>query len=175
MSAVPGNILDFSQWGGSNYDPLASYDTLQTDYSVRPLSYGVPNNVVNTPRSDGVTWSGVLNGVSSTADTLLQTFGKVYQINSSIENAKYSQQVTNAQLENQRASTLGGLELQKTAIDANLQIEKARAGRATKDAITQANSGGAGFVVPPVSKTNQMYLIGGVVIIGALIFFKGKK
>ena len=168
--------LDLSGFGGDGNDPavMGWGDTQSTDYSVAPLSDGVPDNVVNVPRSDGITFNGILAGVSSTADSLLNTFGKVYQLQSNVENAKFQRTVNSANMELKQAQTMGTIDIQKAAIDANLAIEKARAARATNDALAQVNSGSAGFIVQS-GKITPMMILGGLAVIGAVLYFRKGK
>jgi hypothetical protein len=163
MSAVPDNILDFGTW-----------DTLGTDLPTYPLSNGSPSNVVDVPRSSGISWDGILSGVNATADSLLNTFGKVYQIQSSVENAKFQRVVNEANQSLKMAQTMGTIDIQRASIDANVAIEKARASRATNDAIAQVNSGAAGYVVQ-TGKISPMLIIGGALIVGAALFFRKGK
>jgi hypothetical protein len=163
-------------FGGSGSDPsvMGWGNTQATDYSINPLSDGVPANVVDVSRSDGITWDGVLSKVSATADSLFSTFGKVYQLNSNVENEKFQRMVNEANRELKRAETMGTLDIKRAQIDANLAIEKARAGRATSDAITQMNSGVAGFVTVPGKIPTGMVLLG-VAALGAAIYFSRGK
>lgn len=163
MSAVPENILDFGTW-----------DTLGTDLPVYPLSNGAPSNVVDTPRSDGITWDGILSGVSATADALTNTFGKIYQIQSGVENAKFQRVVNEANQSLKVAQTMGSLDIQRASIDANVAIEKARAARATGDAMAQINSGAAGYVLQG-GKISPMMIILGLAGIGAVLYLRKGK
>ena len=163
MSAVPENILDFGTW-----------DTLGTDLPTVPLSNGSPSNVVDTPRSDGITWDGILSGVNATADSLLNTFGKVYQIQSNVENAKFQRVVNEASQSLKVAQTMGSLDIQRASIDANVAIEKARAARATGDAMAQINSGAAGYVLQS-GKISPMMIILGLAGIGAVLYLREGK
>lgn len=137
-------MLDFSNDAGDNWG--LPVDTQSTDYSTAPLSDGSPANYVDVDRSDGVTFGGFLNGVQATASTLFDTFGKVYSLQSKAEDVKFTRQVQSAQMDLQRATALGGLDVQRAAIDANNAIEKARAQRAVNDEMARVNSGSAGFV-----------------------------
>jgi hypothetical protein len=168
--------LDFSGFGGAGNDPsvMGWGDTQDTDYSTAPLSSGLPANVVDTPRSDGITFDGILSGVSATADTLFNTFGKIYSLQSSVENAKFQRTVNAANLELKQAQTMGSIDIQRAAIDANLAIEKARAARATNDALTQVNSGSAGFIVQN-GKISPLMILGGLALIGGLVYFRRGK
>ena len=173
MSAVPGNILSFSDFGGSGNDPsvMGWGDTQSTDYSTNPIGYGVPDNTVNAPRSDGVTWTGVLGGVESTANNLLNTFSKVYQLQSTVENAKFNQTIQASQLDLQRSQALGSLEVQRANVDASKTIALAQAKRQTADAISRTETGST-FI----SKVNTPYLmIAGVIGIAAVVYFMGVK
>lgn len=163
MSAVPENILDFGTW-----------DTLGTDLPTAALSNGSPSNVVDTPRSDGITWDGILSGVNATADSLLNTFGKVYQIQSNVENAKFQRVVNEANQSLKVAQTMGSLDIQRASIDANVAIEKARAARATGDAMAQINSGAAGYVLQG-GKISPMMIILGIAGIGAVLYLRKGK
>jgi hypothetical protein len=169
--------FNFSGFGGASNDPaVMGWNTTQeTDYSTNPLSSGLPSNVVEAPRSNGVTFSGILDGVSATADSLFKTFGKVYQLQSDVEDAKFQRVVNEANMDLKRAQTMGTLDIQRATIDANIAIEKARAGRATEDALARVNSGSAGFIVQ-TSKVSPLMIIGGLVLAGAFLFFnRGKK
>lgn len=160
MSAMPENILDFGTW-----------DTLNTDLPQYALSNGAPSNVVDTPRSDGITWAGVLSGVSATADALTNTFGKIYQIQSSVENAKFQRVVNEANQSLKVAQTMGTLDIQRASVDANVAIEKARAARAIGDAMAQINSGASGHVLPG-KKISPMMIILGLAGIGAVLYLR---
>lgn len=146
----------------------------QADLPTGELSTGQPANYVNTPRSDGITFDGILTGVERTADSLFNTFGKIYSLQSSAENAKFQRTVNQANQELKQAQTLGAIDVQKAAIDANLAIEKARAARATNDALAQVNSGSAGFVVRD-ERISPMMILGGLLAIGAAVYFSRKK
>lgn len=137
-------MLDFSNDAGDNWG--LPVQTQSTDYSTAPLSDGSPANYVDIPRSEGVTFGGFLNGVTATANSLFDTFGKVYSLQSKAEDVKFTRQVQSAQMDLQRATALGGLDVQRAAIDANNAIEKARAQRAVNDEMARVNSGSAGFV-----------------------------
>lgn len=145
-----------------------------SDYSDAPLSTGVPATVVDVVRSDGITFDGILSGFSATADTLLNTFGKVYSINSAVENAQFQRTVNTANQQLNQARTLGAIDIQRATIDANLAIEKARAGRATNDAIARMNSGSSGFLNNG-AKISPMMIILGVVGIGAVLYLRKGK
>ena len=168
--------LDFSGFGGVGNDPaiMGWGDTQTADYSVNHLSDGVPDNVVNVPRSDGITFDGILAGVSATADSLTNIFGKVYSLQSNVENAKFQRTVAAANQELKQAQTMGAIDIQRAAIDANLAIEKARAARATNDALAQVNSGSAGFIVQN-GKVSPMIILGGLALIGAVLYFRRGK
>lgn len=144
------------------------------DLPSQPLSDGVPANVVDVPRSDGITFDGILSGVSATADTLFNTFGKIYSLQSSVENAKFQRTVNAANQELKQAQAMGSIDIQRAAIDANLAIEKARAARATNDALAQVNSGSAGFIVQN-GKVSPMIILGGLALIGAVLYFRRGK
>ena len=174
MSAVPGNFMDFGSWDTSNINGFDLPETQGTDYSVSPQSDGLPDNVVNTPRSDGITWTGVLSSVKSTATSLFDVFGKAYALNSEIENRKYQQEVQKAQGDLNRAATYGTLDIQRARIDANVAIEKARAARAVGDAQARVKSGTAGYIAMP-SKMSPMLILGALAAIGVVLYFvKGK-
>lgn len=162
MSAVPENILDFGTW-----------DTQGTDLPSTSLSFGAPSNIVDVPKSDGVTWSGILSGVSATADALTSTFGKIYAINSAVENAKFQQTVNAANQQLKVAQTMGTLDIQRATLDANVAIEKARAARATNDAIAQVNSGSAGYV--KAGGISPLVILGGLALVGAVLFMRRGK
>lgn len=168
--------LDFSGFGGVGNDPsiMGWGDTQTADYSVAPLSDGVPDNVVNVPRSDGITFDGILAGVSATADSLTNIFGKVYSLQSGVENAKFQRVVNQANQDLKQAQTMGAIDIQRAAIDANLAIEKARAARATNDALARVNSGSAGFIVQS-GRVSPMMILGGLLAIGAAVYFSRKK
>lgn len=163
MSAVPGNFLNFGSW-----------DTISAELPDTQLSTGIPSNVVDVPKTDGVTFSGVLNGISSTADSLINAFGKIYSINSAVENAKFQQTVKAAELEVNKARTLGTLDVQRASIDANVSIAKAQAARATNDALAQVNSGSAGFLNKG-AKISPMLIILGLAGIGAVLYLRKGK
>lgn len=91
----------------------------------------------------GISLSGILSGVSATADSLASVFGKVYNIQNAAANQKFAQEVTRAQLDLQRAQTLGGLDVAKTKTEAENRIELARAALGVKNAEAQMNSPGA--------------------------------
>lgn len=174
MSAVPSNILDFGSWETPAGVPawVSGGYTQSTDYSTAQQSDGVPDNVVNVPRSDGISWGGALDSAMKTAGDIASTFGKVYQINSQIEGQQFQRKVTESQLGITRAATLGTLEIQKAKVDANSQIELARAQRAVPDALAAARSGSVGFL--NVGRVSPVLLI----LAGAFVahyFLRGKK
>ena len=175
MSAVPENILVFSTYADpvGALDWVVGGDTLSTDLPARPLSDGVPDNVTNAPRSDGITWGGALTSAMKTAESLAGTFGKVYQLNSQIEGQNFQRKVTEQQLSISRSQTLGALDIAKAKIDANSQIELARAGRATADALSQVKAGAAGYTKSPFGMSTPVMVIAGMV--GAFLIYKGVK
>jgi hypothetical protein len=99
MSAVPGNFLDFGSWDTTDINGLDLPDTQSTDYSTLPINDGLPDNVLNVPRSDGITWTGVLDAAKSSADTLFGVFNNVYNLQSKIEDAKYQRTVNEANMQ----------------------------------------------------------------------------
>lgn len=152
---------------------FGTWDTLDTDLPSTSLSYGTPSTLVDTPRSDGMTWSGLLSGVSATADAITDTFGKVYQIQSNIENTKFQRVVNDANLQLKQVATLGALDVQRATIDANVAIEKARASRAVGDAMAQQASGAAGYVTS--GGVSPMLVLGLAGVAALLYFLRGKK
>jgi hypothetical protein len=72
------------------------------------------------------------------------------------------------------ATQAGSLDIQKTLIDANVQIEKAKAARAVNDQLARTNSGSAPFI-QKAAKISPMLILGGVAIIGAVIYFSRGK
>jgi hypothetical protein len=66
------------------------------------------------------------------------------------------------------------LDIQKSAVDANVTIEKARAARATNDALARVNSGNAGYIIQN-GKVSPMLILGGVAVIAAVMFFRKGK
>lgn len=113
------------------------------------INNGVPDNVTNPERSDGITVSGILAGVTSTADTALNLFGKAYSLYSTAQNANYSAKIA----EQQRALTFNGqqaaIDLQTTRNAAALKIGQLNAEKAVADAQAKTVSGAAGFVKAP--------------------------
>jgi hypothetical protein len=167
-------MLDLSNvWkDNSDWEPL---NTQVSDYSVSPIVDSVPENVIDVPRSSGITFDGVLEGVQKTADTLLNTFGKVYAIDSAIQSAKFQREVTQSKNDVERARALGTLDVQKTAIDANIQIEKSRAARAVDDAKARESSSANAGYIRTASKVSPTIIILGVGAIALLIFMSRKK
>lgn len=134
---------------------------MRAELPSRPLSSGVPDNVIDVDRSGGITLSGVLSGVDATASNLLNMLGKYYSTTSKIEDAKFQRTVQTATLDLARARALGSLEIDRAAVDAQVAIEKARAARATGDAMARINSGGAGYFMR--AGVSPLILIAGAV------------
>lgn len=162
MSSVPGNQpLDFAgvEWD----DPFSTVQTQSTDIGTSPLSSGIPDNYVDTPRSAGITFNGILNKFNASTDSLLNTFGKIYSLDSKVENAKFQRSIQSATLDLTRARALGALDVQRATLDADIAIEKQRAARGTGDAAERKKSGEAGYFVTKIKKSP-------VIILGVLVF-----
>ena len=164
MSAVPDNILPWE----------SGWDTMSPELPTTSLNDGVPDTAVDVPRSNGITVSGVLGSVQSTADSLLGIFGKVYSLQSSVENAKFQQTLNTAKLDIQKAQAFGTLDIQKATVDANVSIAKAQAQRATNDALARVGSGSAGFVQQSTGLSPKMLFVGAI-LLGGLWIWKGQN
>jgi|WetSurMetagenome_2_1015567.scaffolds.fasta_scaffold182782_3 hypothetical protein len=162
--------LNLSGFGGVGEDPsvMGWGDTQTTDYSTNPIIAGNPSTVVDTPRSDGITWGGVLSGVESTANTLLDTFGKFYKLEDSVASAQFQREIKSAQLDITRAQALGSLDVQKVTTDAQVQIAKAQAARAVADQLARTNSGSAGYIVQQSAPLLKI----GAVLLGAFLVYR---
>ena len=163
MSAVPDNIGPFGSW-----------DTLTPELGSGTLSNGQASNVVNAPRSDGVSWTGVLNNVSATADSLLNLWGKAVSFTDAAEDKAYQRELKKATFEVNKAQAFGSLEVQKATVDANKQIALAQAQRAVSDQLARTNSGAAGYVTVPDQMPTKWLVIAGIVGIAAYLKW-GKK
>lgn len=152
-----------------------SLDGAQTaDYNSDPILSGVPATVSTAERSSGITFNGVLDGVSATADSLFNTFGKFYSLNSKIEDSKFQRTVNEANQSLKVAETMGALDIKRATIDANIAIEKARAGRAVADQVQRIQSGSSYIPVPRQIDT-KMLLLGGAALAAVYFFTKGGK
>jgi hypothetical protein len=149
-------------------------DTLQTDLPEGPIINSVPQNVVSVDRDSGISVTGILNGVTATADTLGGIFGKVYNLTNQFANQKFQQEVTKSTLEVNKAKTLGTLELTKAQIDAQREIGLMQAKNGVANAQAQMNSPGAlrvGSQTFPIP--SWLPLVGAGFL--AYKLFKGKK
>jgi hypothetical protein len=135
----------------------------------------VPENVVNIDRTDGLGFGGILESVKAGANSLIGTWAKVYELQSTVENTKFNNTLRAAQLDVQRAGALGSLEVQRAQVDATKTIELARARRAVADAEANAESSSrAGFqyITNTMTKTPPIYLMLGL---GAAFYYFNKK
>jgi len=171
MSAIPDDMLTWESDYGSNYD---LGNTQSTDYSTTPINDGLPDNVINVSRSDGITWSGVLGAATAGADTLTKVFSTVYNLQSKAEDAKYQRTLNETNQQIRMAEAAGSLEVKRAVLDANVQIEKSKAARAVADQQARTASGSAGYV-QTTSKMSPMLILGGLAVLGAgWYLFKGK-
>lgn len=164
--------------GGASWNNFSLPVTTVTDLMPPDLilSQVVPQNLVETPRSSGITLSGVLGGVEATAKSALDIFGKVYSLQNEAASQKYQQEIGKASLKVETAKALGSLELTKAQIDAQKQIGILQAQSAVKDQQAKtASSSAAGYVTSGIGSllTPQVLLMIG----GAILLFKkgGKK
>lgn len=167
--------LDFSSDAGDNWG--LPVDTMDPGYSTVQLSSGVPDNYVDVPRSDGITFTGLFDGIKATADTLGGIFTKAYELNANVENLKFQRDIATRNLDIQRSAQLGALDVKQKTIDANTAIELSRANRAVADARAQIASGST-FYKPPAGATLQKYapaLMVAAGVVGVFIFLRGKK
>lgn len=132
--------LDLSGWDlGGNLD-FSLGDTTSTglpDYSVGD---GQPGNVIDVPRSDGITVSGVLDAVTTGADKLFQLGSKIYSLQDAAENAKFARTMQQQRMTLAQAQMAGALDVERARVDANTQLGKLEAQRALADAQVRVSS-----------------------------------
>ncbi|NBW79184.1 MAG: hypothetical protein EBR27_09255 [Betaproteobacteria bacterium] len=122
-------------------------DTIGAELPDSSLGGGVPviAGTFEVPRSDGISVSGILRTIEKTAQTGVDIFSKVYQIQDAAEASKVARQINQSRLQLQQAQASGAIEVDLAKTQANLAIEKIRAGAAVANAQAQASSGSAGF------------------------------
>lgn len=169
--------LDFSSDAGENWG--LPVETMDAGYSTVQLSSGVPDNFVNAPRSDGITFTGIFDGIQATAETLGGIFTKAYQLNANVENLKFQRDIASRALDIQRSAQIGALDVKQKTIDATTAIELSRANRALADAQAQSKSGGTFYVPAPATvaslKKYAPVLMVAAGVVGVFIFLRGKK
>ena len=160
--------------------PSLSFDPLGTTLSSDLPSYTVPTlgstgtsplpDLQSIQRSDGLSFSGILDGVSATANSLIGLYGKVNSIQSNAEMAKFQRDYTKAKMGLDTQVSLGAIDVQKAQILAQQSIEKARAGSATANELARVNSGGG-------SQAANGFGLSTVIVLGVAIWAltKGKK
>jgi hypothetical protein len=117
----------------------------------------------------------VLESAKAGANSLIGTWAKVYELQSTVENTKFNNTLRAAQLDVQRSSALGSLEVQRAQVDASKTIELARARRAVADAEANTNSSSqAGFqyIASAAVKSPSLYLMLGL---GVAFYYFNKK
>lgn len=151
--------------------------TLQTDLppSLRSANWwGTTSQpaISTVSRSDpGITVSGVLNGVSATADSLSNIFSKVVSIEDKASSAVFTRQVQTAQLDLQRQQILGNLDLQKSQTAAQLQIEKSRAAVSVANDMAKISGGALNGTMASPMLSMRLY-IGLAVLVGGYWLYK---
>ena len=104
VSDLPPSMQSFTWWGTSSQPAIADV----------------------TRSEPGITVTGVLSGVSATADALTNVFGRAVSIQDKAASAAFTRQVQTAQLDLQKQQILGTLNLQQSQTAAQLQIEQDR-------------------------------------------------
>lgn len=131
--------LDLAGWSDLT-DWSVGVDTLTTDYNQDPILDSAPETMTDYPRSDGVTFGDLLKTVSAGADTLTNTFTKLYSLQSNVENAKFGRVVQEQTLALKKSQALGDLAVKKAQVDAAVAIETARARRVVGDEVARVSS-----------------------------------
>lgn len=126
------------------------------------LSNGVPDNVVNTPRSDGITVSGVLQGVTSTADSLLNVFGKAYTLYNQGQALQYSAKLADSSQQLQYAQSQAQIDLAKTKVATDAQLGQMNAQAQIANAAARLQAGAAGFIKTPTGKITTGMIVAGI-------------
>lgn len=168
--------LDFSNWDlGGNLDLPITIDAGTPDYTVGD---GLPTTGIlqDVPRSDGITVSGIFDGLNKTAQTGFDLFNKVYSLSNQVEDKKFSMEMNRARVDIAKAQAAGTLDVERARNDANIQLARMQAQRAVADAQAQVNSGKAGYVAqkafgPTGSALVPLVLVAGV----AYAFMKGAR
>lgn len=166
--------LDLSNWNlGAGLDFPSTMDAGVPDYSV---GNGVPATapLENVPLSSGIDLSGILGGITKTAETGLNLFSKIYSLQDSVESAKFNRAMQQTRTDIAKAQASGALDVQRLQVDANTQLAKLQAQRAIADAQAQLNSSSASGYYSKgagLSAYVPLLLIGGIVYAVA----KGKK
>lgn len=151
---------------GAYGDTFDVPDTLGTDLLGVQIMDNVPDTYVDVPRSNGITVSGVLKGVETGVNTLVNTWSKVTALNSEVENRKFQQTLASANMDLQKTKALNSIDIAKAQTDANRQIELARAQRGVADQVARTQSS-------QIGGSNMT----GVIILAGLAYalFKGGK
>lgn len=167
------NLGGLATWNNFSLPETTVTDLIPPDLI---LSNTMPETLVEVPRSEGITLSGVLGSVEATAKSALDIFGKFYSLQNQAATRKYQQEIGKATMQTETAKAIGGLELTRAQIDAQKQIGILQAQSAVKDQQARtASSSASGYVTGSLSSllTPQILLMVG----GAVLLFmkKGKK
>jgi len=128
--------------------------------------------------SDGGFFSGLLNGVKSTTDSLIGAWSQINSIETNFQNQRFAQAVQGAQLDLQKTTVLGNIDVAKAKAVADSAIEKTRASAAVEIASRQADNAKYGNL--PVSVTGAfdkygVYIAAAGLVLAFLQYNKGKK
>jgi len=145
---------DIYSSGGPSMGVYAMPETI--DSGLSDFSYGSAPDIaplLDMPRSSGITVSGILGAVESTAKTGFDLFSKAYQIQDAFEGAKINRQINQGRIELQKAQASGAIEVGLSRNQAEIAIEKIRAGAAVANAEAQSKSSGnpGGYIMPTQS------------------------
>jgi hypothetical protein len=118
-------------------------------------------------RSDpGITVTGLLNGISATADSLSGTFNHFVSFEDKASTAKFNREIQAAQVDLQRQQILGTLDLQRSQTAAQLQIEKNRAAVSVANDMAKINGGALNGTMAAPMLSMRMY-VGLAILAGA--------
>lgn len=155
---------DMYSMGGPSMGVFAMPETVAPEVSDFSLGGGIPeiSSILDVDRSSGISVSGILGTIESTAKTGLDIFSKVYQLQDSVEAAKVARQMNQSRLDLQKAQASGAIEVALSRNQAGVAIEKIRAAAAVSNAQAQTDSAiqastGGGF---NLSKLIPFALIG---------------
>lgn len=156
ISLGPLDLNTNSQQSGAGNGSFTLPDTIesapQTMNGGVTLNNGVPDNVTNVQRSDGLTVSGVLQGVTATADSLLNTFGKAYTLYNQGQSLQYQAKLTDQAQQLKYAQSQSAIDLAKTKLAADQKLGELNAQSQVANAVAKLQSGAAGYVKSPEGK-----------------------
>lgn len=117
--------------------------------------------------------SGLLGGIETTADSLLNTWSRVNSISTNAENLKFNQQINAAKLDLAKAQIGGQIDVAKTKAMTDAQIEQIRAQTAVSVAQRQADNAKYGYV--PATTGNKLIDWGLIIAAASFAYTVFKK